>query len=118
MEGKAGMAGDLIMPVGACVATLAASSKDGELERTKDEVIYMIDVGLLFAGKKCAEDVKNIARVDERGTVMIGIDSTLKYVDFPPRHGIAEECAGWNDLPEELKNKVSSSSCNLSRPIC
>lgn len=107
MAGKAGMAGDLIISVGACVAILAVSSKHGELRRTKDEVMYMFDVGLLFAGRKCAEDIKNIAKADKRGTVMIGIDSTLKYVDFSPRHSTAEECAGWNDLPDELKIKVS-----------
>lgn len=109
MSGTAGMVGDIIAAVGSRDEDLAKIYKKREMEAAKDEVIYMVSVGLLFAGRTCAEDIKNVARADEDGTVIIGIDSTPKYIDIPSRHGTVEQCAGWQDLPEELKNKVSYS---------
>lgn len=107
MSGTVSMAGDIVAAVGSGVEDLAKVYKKREMDAARDEVIYMVDVGLLFAEETSAEDIRNVACTDEDGTIIIGIDTTPKCIDIPSRHGTAERCAGWQELPEELKNKAS-----------
>lgn len=60
-----------------------------EIESAKQEVISTKAVGLLLPDKNDTQFIKNTARFDERGTILIGIGVGLlpKSVEYPKRYG-------------------------------
>lgn len=112
------LAGDIILLDGGPAKCVMAQVKNMKMEAAKDEMIYMIDVGLVIAGENGVKDIKGVAMVDESGTVLVGMDPIPKLIDFPARNGPLDDCAEWDDLPEELKNKVRKFQCCSLSSTC